>query len=944
MPGSMAKSFLPFALVLVLSPAAAQYRGAAAVYLNQVDFSRYPLVDLYVTLATPAGEPLTLQESDAAAIQISQNGIRVRPSDIQSLQALKERGQAEIYIAMVFDNSESMRGRTDLLEGAARRFIGNLRTGDFVSLIDFGDGKQLANVAEYDRPVHGRVRLPFSNSKAILRKNLPMGSLTARTFMYDALILALSSLQRESVLGRKAVVLFSDGLENGSVASLADVRGVLSRTGIPVYAIDLNPEVNPTLQTLAQSSGGEYFHVKRPSDLTDLYQEVLNLLNGQYRITYVSPDKNVSANTYAMEVVTEGRLTGRASRLFTIDGQSIAYYNLAHRESQGSQSVSDYLDFLSGFPRSKHTDDVRIRLGRFWQQRGETSKALGVFNIILRNPQSAAYNQALLQKAEVLRNEKRYGAARQAYAEVLKTESDPTVRAKAMLDLAKAYTAEGNFSLALDTYSELTSAYEGSEIASEAFLQAATLNMEMGNLPAAEQNLEQLVQVYGESKTAVYGRLELARIAARTGRHREAEQLYAQVLQSHTDSEIKHDAVLGRSAALLAVGDAAQAESVLRMLIRETANEASAQEAKAMLVPVLLHEGKLAEARQIFADLPRDLQSRLQSEQRAVPVRSARGDGTALVNGAFLEGPSGDSARPALATIEWPDAVEKFAAVGPVYHLQPSVLPSAAAIPVHPGWVRSGTVVPGVSGIFRYEAGNWEEITRRYDSGERAFVFVCERPGVYALLARPPKIIRLYNIYFDLGKSAIRREDERNLFSIIDDLKAVPDARVEIGGHTDSTGTEEFNIELSSRRANVIKTFMMQNGIDEERLIARGYGSQYPLVPNTTPANLQKNRRTEFTLIRPIADPMGGRGGAKELYTVILRACRTAKEAYEDKKLFQGRGFEVMVVTNEERLSSKYELSLGIFESENDARRAIGAFRQEFPGIEPEIVVSRARR
>ena len=167
-------SCLVFALMLAVSPAASQYRGSAAIYLNQLDFSRYPLVDLYVTMATPAGEPLTLAESDAAAIQISQNGIRVRPSDVQSLQLLKERGQAEIYIAMVFDNSESMRGRTGLLEGAARRFVGNLKTGDYVSLIDFGDGKQRVKVAEYDQPVYGRVRLPFSNSKAILRKNLPM--------------------------------------------------------------------------------------------------------------------------------------------------------------------------------------------------------------------------------------------------------------------------------------------------------------------------------------------------------------------------------------------------------------------------------------------------------------------------------------------------------------------------------------------------------------------------------------------------------------------------------------------------------------------------------------------------------------------------------------------------------------------------------------------------
>ncbi|MGB2869511.1 MAG: OmpA family protein [Bacteroidota bacterium] len=913
----------------------------AITYLNQLDFSRYPLVDLYFTVVDANKDPITLRPGDTTMFQIDQNDLRVHPNAIQSMISLKEKGESELYLALLFDNSESMRGRTRLLETAALQFVDSLRTGDNASILDFGNGSMTVKVPEYSAPIFGRQRLGFSNSKTFLRKNIPMTMMTPSTYMYDQVILALSSLNQTSVLGRKAIILFSDGEEIGSVSSLEDVKGLVRNFSIPIYAIDLNARSNKTLMELAILSGGEYFFVKEPRDLANLYQAVLKLLKGQYRLTYRTPEQNISANAYALKLEMNGQYTSHASKVFRVDGENIAYYNLVYRESEGKENLQNYLDYVSSFPKSKHADNLRLKVGNYWHRRGELSRAMGAYNIVLRNPNSQSYSQALLEKADLYKAAKQYGAAQKAYNQVLGSETNASVRARAMLELAKAYTAEGNFALALNTYSKLSSQYEGTETASEAFLQSATLSMEMGDLPAAEKNLSQVVQSYGESKSAVFAHMELAKLAEKNNKPLEAENHYREIINSNADPDIKDEAALNLSNALLKGGDAAGAVAALQGLVGASKSAMVVATAQQKLVPALLEAGEVIEAKDVFEKLPPESQSQLWRDHETLPVKLSGFNGTALVNGAYVSVQQGSAVPTPIRIIDWPDAVQKFSAVGPVYNFVAPPAHSVASLPVRPFWVTRRLVVPGVSGVFHFENGNWERITTAYSEKEHAYAFTYSKPGVYALLAKPPRIVRLYSMHFDVGKSAIRKEDERSLYEIIDDLKAVSDAKLEIGGHTDSTGTEEENIDLSSQRANAIKQFMIQNGIDSERLMARGYGSQYPIASNDSPENMQKNRRTEFTLIRPISDPSGAAIGEKKNYTVLLKAYRSAKDAYEDKRVFQNRGFQVMVMTNEVKSAERYQLSLGIFDSEEDAKKAIRAFTEEFKGIEPQIIISK---
>ncbi len=80
-------------------------------------------------------------------------------------------------------------------------------------------------------------------------------------------------------------------------------------------------------------------------------------------------------------------------------------------------------------------------------------------------------------------------------------------------------------------------------------------------------------------------------------------------------------------------------------------------------------------------------------------------------------------------------------------------------------------------------------------------------------------------------------------------LKSHPTERYEIGGHCDSRGTAKFNQTLSENRAKSVKQWLTNNGIEQTRLTTVGYSFNKPLVPNTSPENMQKNRRIEYTRI-----------------------------------------------------------------------------------------------
>ncbi|MFO7609673.1 MAG: OmpA family protein [Candidatus Krumholzibacteriia bacterium] len=111
--------------------------------------------------------------------------------------------------------------------------------------------------------------------------------------------------------------------------------------------------------------------------------------------------------------------------------------------------------------------------------------------------------------------------------------------------------------------------------------------------------------------------------------------------------------------------------------------------------------------------------------------------------------------------------------------------------------------------------------------------------------------IGISNVNFDYDKSEIRPDAHAALDSVGKVLTKWPALRIQIDAYTDSRGTEAYNMELSHRRAESVRAYLLQRypQLKPAQLTARNYGETNPLVPNTSAANMQKNRRVEFLVL-----------------------------------------------------------------------------------------------
>lgn len=101
-------------------------------------------------------------------------------------------------------------------------------------------------------------------------------------------------------------------------------------------------------------------------------------------------------------------------------------------------------------------------------------------------------------------------------------------------------------------------------------------------------------------------------------------------------------------------------------------------------------------------------------------------------------------------------------------------------------------------------------------------------------------------IFFDFDKSDLRPEARTTLQQKAEILRQYPDIRVRIEGHADERGTVEYNLALGERRANAARAYLIDLGIDPDRLTTISYGEERPLAEGHNEAAWQQNRRDEF--------------------------------------------------------------------------------------------------
>jgi outer membrane protein OmpA-like peptidoglycan-associated protein len=129
---------------------------------------------------------------------------------------------------------------------------------------------------------------------------------------------------------------------------------------------------------------------------------------------------------------------------------------------------------------------------------------------------------------------------------------------------------------------------------------------------------------------------------------------------------------------------------------------------------------------------------------------------------------------------------------------------------------------------------------------------------VDALKAKPTDrglVLTLGDLLFETGKAELNSGASRKLDQLAQFLTEHPERRVQIDGYTDSVGTDSYNLDLSQRRANAVRSALQVRGIDATRITTQGYGKEFPVASNADSGGRQLNRRVEIII--------GGENGAK---------------------------------------------------------------------------------
>ncbi|HLD66452.1 MAG TPA: OmpA family protein [Pseudomonas sp.] len=117
-------------------------------------------------------------------------------------------------------------------------------------------------------------------------------------------------------------------------------------------------------------------------------------------------------------------------------------------------------------------------------------------------------------------------------------------------------------------------------------------------------------------------------------------------------------------------------------------------------------------------------------------------------------------------------------------------------------------------------------------------------------------LVTFGDVLFDLDRAELKPNGLRNVQTLAEFLLQHPERQVIIEGYTDSSGSTAHNQSLSERRANAVRLALVKMGVGPARIVAQGYGKQYPVAENITAADRAMNRRVEVTIsndAKPVA-------------------------------------------------------------------------------------------
>jgi VWFA-related protein len=247
--------------------------------ITQVDTSKFPKVNVYVSVTDANGEPVPVSPN---RIVIRENGEVMKPDAIGGSEDV-----GPLTTLLVVDISGSMNhgGKLTSAKEAAKAYVDQARPSDKIGLVAFN------TKIEYVRPLTPDRRKMIAAIDGLQAKD--------DTAMYDALAQGIDILEAEE--GRKAIIVLTDGLDNRSKMSPQQVLQLIGPQGLSISVIGLgDPNQStgaitsldePALKAFANEAGGVYGYANDSESLRTLYEKYGRALQSEYIFTYTSPSK-----------------------------------------------------------------------------------------------------------------------------------------------------------------------------------------------------------------------------------------------------------------------------------------------------------------------------------------------------------------------------------------------------------------------------------------------------------------------------------------------------------------------------------------------------------------------------------------------------------------------------------------------------------------------------